>query len=602
MCQASGTPRWIASRRGVSASGRRIGADRSGRRSPSIAFSRYALLRAANSASRHTRATTSSGCSKSWTLPAPARPLPPNVFCRFRRPVERAPARTDSLKPRRIPAFANQTTAAPGRKLRVDQQKWPCLSRAGSRTRDNAIHGIVIAGGEAHSTSVRSHRMMNSRRCCRAMRSPAQPGCCSPRRLCNARATFCAPNRRCAAPWNSRRTRSAPTSWTCSHRCSFRAALFTRRRRAGCDGDSAAVRDRPACTAIRDRRGDRKRQALRMDQLPPRVMRSRASMTTCFACGCTSGSRWRPIIADGPPRRSTRLRRDCASARLLAAHRAACALHAVAYATYCGITGDFDAAWRQAYAIGREAGLGGDDRSARWRASRCTSWQRSEATMRRSRRAGGARGRAVPERYRERFAGGVANVLRLAWRGEFATCRTVLIALAETTGRTDGERALCRALLALVAVASGDDGRGTSFQAVRRSRRRLDRESTAVAYEMRYRRIARAVAAVAGGLAGDVVPQARRPMPAPPTLISASVRGYARFVDAVSETLGTVRRRARSPRRRSKFSGCSTRPEMRRRSQRFSAGVRIPCGPISATRARSSKRAAASTCWLARGN
>ena len=30
----------------------------------------------------------------------------------------------------------------------------------------------------------------------------------------------------------------------------------------------------------------------------------------------------------------------------------------------------------------------------------------------------------LPEQYRERFAGGVADVLRLAWRGEFATVAT----------------------------------------------------------------------------------------------------------------------------------------------------------------------------------
>ena len=222
------------------------------------------------------------------------------------------------------------------------------------------------------------------------------------------------------------------------------------------------------------------------------------------------------------------------SARLLAARRAACALHAVAYATHCGITGDFDAAWRHACAIAREAGLSGDDS---FRAlARAAMF---ELAAERGDDAEISAVRGAPER----FAGGVANVLRRGWRGEFATCRTTLLVLAETTGRTDGERALCRALLALVAVASGNDdaARRLSRQAIAASARPAKH---AAAYEMRYRRIARALAAVAGGLAGDIVPR-RRADAGAAALIPASVRGYARFVDAVRETL--VHRPSKGP-------------------------------------------------------
>ena len=243
------------------------------------------------------------------------------------------------------------------------------------------------------------------------------------------------------------------------------------------------------------------------------------------------------------------------SARLLAAHRAACTLHSVAYATYYSINGDFDGAWRQAYAIAREAELGGDRSCfalARVAIYELAAERGDDAEVSAARRA--LEAEPLPEQYRERFAGGVADVLRLGWRGEFATCRNVLVVLKDATGRTDSERALCRAMLALVSVALGDDDAARRFsrQAISTSARP---QKHIVAYEMRYRRLARALAAIAGDFVGDVV-RGRRAADArflredadvtallqlrsntSASRIPASVRGYARFVDVVRETL-----------------------------------------------------------------
>jgi DNA-binding CsgD family transcriptional regulator len=251
------------------------------------------------------------------------------------------------------------------------------------------------------------------------------------------------------------------------------------------------------------------------------------------------------------------------SARLLAAHRAACTLHSVAYATYYSITGDFDAAWRQAYAIGREAELGGDESCralARVAIYELAAERGDDAEVTAARAA--LESEPLPEQYRERFSGGIADVLRLGWRGEFATCRNVLVVLKDTSGRTDSERALCRAMLALVSVALGDDDAARRFsrQAISTSARP---QKHIVAYELRYRRLARALAAIGGDFVGDLV-RGRRAADArflredadvtallalrsnaSPDRMPASVRGYARFIDAVRETL--VRRPSIGP-------------------------------------------------------
>ena len=243
-------------------------------------------------------------------------------------------------------------------------------------------------------------------------------------------------------------------------------------------------------------------------------------------------------------------------ARLLGAHRFACHLHSVVYATHYTWAGDFDAAWRHALAVGREAELGGD---ASHRAfSRVALYELAaergdDEELRSARSALDAE--PLPEQYRERFAAGIADSLRLGWAGEFATARNVLTVLKDTSGRTDGERALCRGLLAITSIALGDDDAARRFsrQAISNSARP---EKRIVAYELRYRRLARALAAVSGDLIGDIVRGRRaaevRFLKDDPGIaalvrlrsdavaedVPANVRGYARLILLARERMG----------------------------------------------------------------
>ena len=240
-------------------------------------------------------------------------------------------------------------------------------------------------------------------------------------------------------------------------------------------------------------------------------------------------------------------------AHLLAAHRAAAALHSVAYATHQTCTGDVEAAWRHAKLLAQEARQGGD---ASYRALgdvalyALAAERDDEATLAAARAAIDAH--PLPEQYHERFAAVIADALRLGWAGQFAACRNVLIVLRDTRERSEGERAFCRALLALVSAALEDDDSARRFarQAVSDSARP---ERRLVAHEMRFRRLARALAAVASELVGDVVrgrraAQARFLHGDPDvawlaglageanwTNAPASVRGFARFAHIARE-------------------------------------------------------------------
>ena len=242
-------------------------------------------------------------------------------------------------------------------------------------------------------------------------------------------------------------------------------------------------------------------------------------------------------------------------ANLLGADRFACTLHTVAYAAHHTATGDVEATWQHVTELTCKAVRGGD---ASYRAVglaalyELAAERGDDRILERARRE--LHAEPLPEQYRERFARGVADVLRLGWAGEFTTCRNVLTVLKDTTGRTDGERALCRAFLALTALVLGDDdvARRMSRQAISISARP---EHHIAAHELRYRRLARALAAVAGELVGDLV-RGRRAAEArflqadaeitmlvklPPETdldeVPVTVRGYARFIAAVRERL-----------------------------------------------------------------
>jgi DNA-binding CsgD family transcriptional regulator len=153
---------------------------------------------------------------------------------------------------------------------------------------------------------------------------------------------------------------------------------------------------------------------------------------------------------------------------------------------------------------------------------------------------------------REDLAGTIDEVLRLGWSGHFSIARSALAALCEDARvTTTGERAVCRALLALVCVALDDIA-----TARRLARQTISATSSpwrhAAPREMRWLRLARVLAANAAYLIGDAARAKRavrsqfvandpesvwlgapaiRPWHEAPT----AVQRYVRFVAAVRE-------------------------------------------------------------------
>jgi DNA-binding NarL/FixJ family response regulator len=192
------------------------------------------------------------------------------------------------------------------------------------------------------------------------------------------------------------------------------------------------------------------------------------------------------------------------AAKLLGAHRFAATLHSVAYETHQTCTGDSEAAWRHALSVARDAELGGDASQHAWACVRLyelAAERGDDDALADARLALDAR---LSEPLRERFPAGVAEALRLARHAEFAAARDVLTVLKDTVGRSESERALCRALMAVASVALHDldAARRLSRQAISSSAR-PDRHLAA--QQLRYRRLARALASAAGEIVGDVV-------------------------------------------------------------------------------------------------
>ena len=153
-------------------------------------------------------------------------------------------------------------------------------------------------------------------------------------------------------------------------------------------------------------------------------------------------------------------------------------------------------------------------------------------------------------------------MLRLGWSGHIAAGQSVLLALRDTRAASSGERALCRALLALLSIALDDPhaARRLARQAISESARPLVATPAA---ELRWLRLARALAANASVLVGDRVRGRRAAAasfleddPESAWLVAAraapawddapfAARGYARFVAAVHERYAA--RPARGP-------------------------------------------------------
>ncbi|HZX69016.1 MAG TPA: LuxR C-terminal-related transcriptional regulator [Candidatus Elarobacter sp.] len=179
------------------------------------------------------------------------------------------------------------------------------------------------------------------------------------------------------------------------------------------------------------------------------------------------------------------------------APRAATALRAIAYAAHARLTGDADAAWREANAMLGAAQAAGDVATrglARAAIYELSAERGDDEEIERSHAA--FESEPAGDEHRTRFGVGVADILRLALRGEVESARDVATALAQSAARSDGERALCETLLALVAVALGDDL--SARRCCRRARTALRMVPTnALPGEVRYRRIAASLCALA---------------------------------------------------------------------------------------------------------
>lgn len=180
------------------------------------------------------------------------------------------------------------------------------------------------------------------------------------------------------------------------------------------------------------------------------------------------------------------------------APRAASALRAIAYAVHTRLTGNADAAWHEANAAQQAAQAAGD--AVAYELACVAVYElaaeRGDDAEIRSSHAAFERVTASDE-YRARFGVGIADVVRLALDGDRESARDAAAVLAKSAARSDGERALCEALSALVALALGDEL--TARRSCCRVRTALRAPSSNVpAGELRYRRIAGALAALAG--------------------------------------------------------------------------------------------------------
>jgi DNA-binding CsgD family transcriptional regulator len=244
-----------------------------------------------------------------------------------------------------------------------------------------------------------------------------------------------------------------------------------------------------------------------------------------------------------------------ALARANGAHRIAAGAHSVAYTTHYALTGDLLAALRCAREVAVEAGAAGD-RSVR-ALGLVAQYEISveladDAAARATMEL--LRAEPLPEQYRERFASRVADAMTQAANADYAAARNVFVVLSDEDGRSQGERSLCRALAALCNVAVGDDdaARTLSRRAIGASARP---PSGLPVYELRYRRLARAIACATCALLGDTVRADRRADAAllrdDPDVaglvgagrgvraasLSPKVRGYARLIESVHARL-----------------------------------------------------------------
>jgi ATP/maltotriose-dependent transcriptional regulator MalT len=189
----------------------------------------------------------------------------------------------------------------------------------------------------------------------------------------------------------------------------------------------------------------------------------------------------------------------------LGAHRAAAAALSVAYNIQHAYIGDVEETYRLAKSMTYEAELA-HDRSftitglvAQYELAAELGDATTVAQL-----AGTIRKEALPELYRERFARGLADTLPYAWASDFTAFKANAILLRDASANSRAAIALASALRSLAEAALGDvpEARRSSRNAIAVASLHARGEA---AYDVRYRRIARALAAATCIMIGDSV-------------------------------------------------------------------------------------------------
>jgi DNA-binding CsgD family transcriptional regulator len=189
----------------------------------------------------------------------------------------------------------------------------------------------------------------------------------------------------------------------------------------------------------------------------------------------------------------------------LGAHRAAAAALSVAYNIQLAYIGDVEEAYRLAKSMTNEAQIASDRSFA---IAGLVAQYELAAELGDASTVGQLatviRKEALPELYRERFARGLADTLPHAWSGDFTVFRANAILLRDAGSNGRAASALASALRSLAEAALGDvaEARKSSRNAIAVASLHVRGEA---AYDARYRRIARALAAATCILIGDGV-------------------------------------------------------------------------------------------------
>jgi DNA-binding CsgD family transcriptional regulator len=193
----------------------------------------------------------------------------------------------------------------------------------------------------------------------------------------------------------------------------------------------------------------------------------------------------------------------------LGAYRSAAASYSVAYNVHFAVTGDIESAYEMASKMVVLARRSGDSSIE---AAGTVAQYEIAAEMHDVDALSGHRTflwtHPLPKQYGERFARGVADALSLGWSRDFTAMHAHTIILRTEVASSRAEKAFCGALQALAEAVVGER---TSAAKHARNAIALSAlgESSEVAYERRYRMLARGIAACVLVLVGDVV-RARR--------------------------------------------------------------------------------------------